>query len=188
MSKKNLLKFSAVLGTAAFGLAAASTVANADTIYTVKAGDTLSGISQKFGKDSSMVDDLAKNNNIKDINMIHVGDKLVIKDNGTIKEATKADLKNTNKNNPQPAQTSTTTSSNLSASDAAAKAWIAQHESSGSYTAQNGRYYGKYQLDLAYLGGDLSPQHQEQVADQYVASRYGSWTAAQAHWMANGWY
>ncbi|MCT3436304.1 peptidase M23, partial [Limosilactobacillus fermentum] len=25
-------------------------------------------------------------------------------------------------------------------------------------------------------------------ADQYVASRYGSWTAAQAFWESHGWY
>ncbi|MBX9078579.1 peptidase M23, partial [Enterococcus durans] len=24
--------------------------------------------------------------------------------------------------------------------------------------------------------------------DQYVTSRYGSWDAAQAFWLANGWY
>ena len=26
------------------------------------------------------------------------------------------------------------------------------------------------------------------VANEYVASRYGSWTAAKAHWEANNWY
>ncbi|MFS1066354.1 peptidase M23, partial [Enterococcus faecalis] len=26
------------------------------------------------------------------------------------------------------------------------------------------------------------------VAEQYVASRYGSWEAAKAFWEANGWY
>ena len=36
-----------------------------------------------------------------------------------------------------------------------AKEWIAQKESGGSYTAQNGRYYGRYQLDSSYLGGRL---------------------------------
>lgn len=77
---------------------------------------------------------------------------------------------------------------NTNSAEAAAKDWIVYHESRGSYTAQNGRYYGKYQLDLAYLGGDLSPAHQDEVADQYVATRYGSWTAAQQFWMANGWY
>lgn len=69
-----------------------------------------------------------------------------------------------------------------------AKEWIAQKESGGSYTAQNGRYYGRYQLDSSYLGGDYSAANQERVADQYVANRYGSWEAAQQFWMSHGWY
>ncbi|MFV5784530.1 peptidoglycan-binding protein LysM, partial [Pediococcus acidilactici] len=31
-------------------------------------------------------------------------------------------------------------------------------------------------------------ENQERVADAYVASRYGSWSAALAFWNANGWY
>ena len=38
------------------------------------------------------------------------------------------------------------TNTTLSSSEAAAKEEIAQRESSGSYTAQNGQYYGRYQL------------------------------------------
>lgn len=72
--------------------------------------------------------------------------------------------------------------------DSPAKAYIAQHESGGSYTARNGRYYGKYQLDLAYLHGDLSPQNQEKVANQYAMSRYGSWENAQKHWVQYSWW
>ena len=83
---------------------------------------------------------------------------------------------------------SETTTSGLSAEDAAAKEWIAQKESSGSYTAQNGQYYGRYQLSLSYLNGDLSAENQEKVADAYVAGRYGSWSAAKTFWLANGWY
>ena len=83
---------------------------------------------------------------------------------------------------------SATTTSGLSAEDAAAKEWIAQKESSGSYTAQNGQYYGRYQLSLSYLNGDLSAENQEKVADDYVAGRYGSWSAAKTFWLANGWY
>lgn len=45
-----------------------------------------------------------------------------------------------------------------------------------------------YQLSSSYLNGDFSPANQEKVADNYVASRYGSWTAALAFWNANGWY
>ena len=61
-------------------------------------------------------------------------------------------------------------------------------ESGGSYTAQNGRYIGRYQLTDSYLGGDYSPENQERVADSYVASRYGSWEAAWQFHLANGWY
>ncbi|WEV43321.1 SLAP domain-containing protein [Lactobacillus sp. ESL0684] len=73
-------------------------------------------------------------------------------------------------------------------SDSSAKAWIANRESGGSYSAQNGQYIGKYQLSASYLNGDYSAANQERVADNYVSSRYGSWAAAKAFWQANGWY
>ncbi|MCI7648154.1 MAG: cell surface protein [Lactobacillus johnsonii] len=90
----------------------------------------------------------------------------------------------------RPAQTQATTSytSNASGSEAAAKAWIAGRESGGSYSARNGQYIGKYQLSASYLGGDYSAENQERVADNYVKSRYGSWTGAQKFWQTNGWY
>ena len=78
--------------------------------------------------------------------------------------------------------------SSVSGNEASAKAWIAGRESGGNYSARNGQYIGKYQLSSAYLGGDYSPAHQEEVADQYVQGRNGSWTAAQQFWEANGWY
>lgn len=96
------------------------------------------------------------------------------------------------------AKAQTTTSSNNSSSsnytstatgsEASAKAWIASRESGGSYSATNGQYVGKYQLSASYLNGDYSAANQERVADNYVKSRYGSWTAAQSFWQANGWY
>lgn len=69
-----------------------------------------------------------------------------------------------------------------------AKEAVAMTESGGSYTAQNGQYYGRYQLSSSYLGGDFSPANQERVADSYVAGRYGSWDAAWAFHQAHGWY
>lgn len=78
--------------------------------------------------------------------------------------------------------------SSLSGSEEAAKAWIVARESGGNYNAQNGQYIGKYQLSSSYLNGDYSPANQDRVADQYVKNRYGSWSAAQQHWQANGWY
>ena len=96
--------------------------------------------------------------------------------------------------NTQPTTTSTNTASttnytsNVSGSEAAAKAWIAQRESGNNYNARNGQYVGKYQLSASYLNGDYSEANQEKVADNYVQQRYGSWSNAQAHWEAYGWY
>ncbi|MBU5283735.1 LysM peptidoglycan-binding domain-containing protein [Limosilactobacillus reuteri] len=197
ISKKNFAKVSATLGAVALGVSATATAANADTIYTVQSGDTLSGISYKFAKDNSMVNDLAKKNNIQDINKIYVGQKLIIKSDGEIQEynaqnAANANVANNNTQAAQPqqaqSQASQSYTSNASGSEAAAKAWIAARESGGNYGATNGQYIGKYQLSASYLNGDYSAANQERVADQYVASRYGSWQNAQAHWQANGWY
>lgn len=206
MLKKSMLTTAATLGIAAFGIAAGSTVASADTTYTVQAGDTLSSISQKFA--NSSVDKLAQDNNIQNVNLIYVGQQLLIKDNGETTQAPAqtaaqaAPVQTTQSQAPvyyaqQPAaqsnynyQASATNSytANLGGNEAAAQAWIAQRESGGSYTARNGQYIGKYQLSAAYLNGDYSAANQERVAQQYVASRYGSWTNAQAFWQQHGWY
>ena len=198
ISKKNIAKTVATLGTVALGVTAATTVANADSVYTVKSGDTLSSISQKFANDNSLVNSIAQDNHIANVNKIFVGQRLVIK--GNHGQQTTQTTNNTATQAPaQPASTTTNTnqnqgssttgySSSVSGSDAAAKAWIAARESGGNYGASNGQYIGKYQLSASYLNGDYSAANQERVADQYVASRYGSWTNAQQHWMANGWY
>ncbi len=82
----------------------------------------------------------------------------------------------------------TNPNADLSTSDAQAKEWIAQRESGGSYTATNGQYYGRYQLNRTYLNGNLSANNQEVTANKYVLNRYGSWKAAQQFWKVNGWY
>ena len=246
---KHIAKITAaVAGAVALGTIATATTANADSIYTVQSGDTLSGISYKFGHDLSFVDTLASTNQIANKDLIYVGQKLVIKDNGEVAPATQEEVAtlpsatpesasaaensaatsqaatsqvtsaasqsattqatvaatNANQAQSSAAQTATTTTqartaaatntanvnytSSVSGNDAAAKAWIAARESGGSYTAQNGQYVGKYQLSASYLNGDYSAANQERVADQYVASRYGSWSAAQAFWQSHGWY
>lgn len=189
-TKKNLVKVFTTLGVVALGVSTTAVVANADMVYTVQSDDTLSSISYKFAKDNSLINEIAKDNNLSDINQLHVGQKLLIKGNGEIAPLNDNDQNaaSQNSNEDKDAAQKTSQSANLSSSEQAAKEWIAQRESGGSYTAQNGVHYGRYQLDLAYLGGDLSPQHQEEVAQQYMQNRYGSWQAAQAHWMANGWW
>lgn len=238
---KHIAKITAaVAGAVALGTIATATTANADSIYTVQSGDTLSGISYKFGHDLSFVDTLASNNNIANKDLIYVGQKLVIKDDGEVAPATQQEVAtlpsatpenttsaasqaqsqassavatsqaqsqassatttnasaatNTTSQSAQPVASASTTTrtaaaynttsnasttsytSSVSGNDAAAKAWIAARESGGSYTAQNGQYVGKYQLSASYLNGDYSAANQERVADQYVASRYGSWS------------
>lgn len=74
------------------------------------------------------------------------------------------------------------------ASENAAKKYIALKESGNSYTAVNGLYYGKYQLTKSYLGGDLSAANQEYVANMYVASRYGTWVKAKTFWQGHGYF
>lgn len=232
LSKKVAKITAAITGAVALGTVATATTANADSIYTVQAGDTLSGISYKLGHDLTFVDTLANNNNIADKNLIYVGQQLVIKDDGEVAPATQeevatlpaanvapqADTQATTAENqaqqnqqvqsnqeapvaqqqvqtPQTqnvqqssAQASTGYNSNVAGNDAAAKAWIAARESGGSYSARNGQYIGKYQLSASYLNGDYSEANQERVADQYVANRYGSWSAAQSFWQSHGWY
>lgn len=65
---------------------------------------------------------------------------------------------------------------------------IAQAESTNNYNAVNGRYYGKYQLDISYLNGDLSPENQDRTFNNYVNERYGSMDNALAFRQTHGWY
>ncbi|MCI5812252.1 MAG: LysM domain-containing protein [Limosilactobacillus coleohominis] len=211
-NKKAIKVATAITGAVALGTVATATTANADSVYTVQSGDTLSGISYKLGHDLTFVDTLASNNNIANKNLIYVGQKLLIKDDGEVTTATAqqaATLPSANNTttstasqntqaaqNTQSSNTAATTTNNASANysssvsgnDAAAKAWIAGRESGGNYGARNGQYIGKYQLSASYLNGDYSAANQERVADNYVASRYGSWTAAQQFWQSHGWY
>lgn len=187
-------------------LAPSLTFAQETTTYTVKSGDTLSGIAEKY---NTTVEKLAEKNKIKDIHLIYVDQVLVI--DGEAPATSTTSTATAEAPVAAPAATETTTyeapaasvtvaeetvattetsasTSTVSGSEAEAKEWIAQKESGGSYTATNGRYIGRYQLTDSYLNGDYSAENQERVADAYVAGRYGSWTAAKNFWLNNGWY
>ncbi|HBO47969.1 LysM peptidoglycan-binding domain-containing protein [Pediococcus sp.] len=186
--RSKITKFSvAILSTVTLGSTILTTAANADEIYTVKSGDTLSGIEYSLNKDTNY-SKLAKANKISNVNLIYVGQKLLIKSDGEIKAATKKEVATVPATQKTASTTTTTGSSSTTSSSSSAKAWIANKESGGSYTARNGQYVGKYQLSASYLNGDYSAANQEKVANSYVSSRYGSWTAAKAFWVANGWY
>ena len=185
---KKILTTMAVAG-ATIGLGAAT--ANADTV-TVQTGDTVSGLAQKY---HTTIDEIQKENKLANVNLIYAGQQLQI-DSANQSPVTVQNLKvvasstntTTTATTNQNAAANTNYSSNMNSNDAAAKAWIAQHESSNNYNARNGQYIGKYQLSASYLYGDYSPANQERCADQYVAQRYGSWSNAKQHWLANGWY
>ncbi|WP_395531417.1 LysM peptidoglycan-binding domain-containing protein [Enterococcus faecium] len=210
-SLKTLLFGTTLAAGAAFFM---GTTAHADEAYTVQSGDTLSTISQKYVGDNSLINAIAESNSISDINLIYSGQQLTIPIEGSAQAAAEPQaavqeapvqaepvqaeqpvVQETVQTETQaapvavtqaaPAVTETTATP---ASTSSAKEWIAQKESSGSYTATNGRYIGRYQLDSSYLNGDYSAANQEKVAEQYVTSRYGSWEAAKAFWEANGWY
>ena len=180
MNKKQMMK--RIIGLSLLAGLFLPIVANADS-YTVKSGDTLSAIAKEK---NTTVDAIAKKNKISNVNLISVGQVLEIEDANTTQKTT--EQATTSKTDTTQATTTVSASDGLSAEDAAAKEWIAQKESSGSYTAQNGQYYGRYQLTITYLNGDLSPANQEKVANQYVVNRYGSWSGAKNFWLANGWY
>lgn len=186
---------------------AGAAAANADTV-TVKSGDTLSQIADENNTTVSSIQSL---NSLQNIHLIFPGQKLVINaNNGDAAVSTQQSAQTTQQASQQQTmqqasqqqttqqasqqQTSqqqtmqTTQQAVASSSEQAARDWIASRESGGSYTAQNGNYYGKYQLSSAYLGGDYSAENQERVADSYVLNRYGSWANAKSHWLQNGWY
>ena len=180
MNKKKFVK--RVIGLSLLSGMFIPVLASAES-YTVKSGDTLSAIAKEK---NTTVDAIAKKNKISNVNLITVGQVLEIEDEKATTNTTEQAA--TSKANTTQATTTVSASDGLSAEDAAAKEWIAQKESIGNYTAQNGQYYGRYQLTITYLNGDLSPENQEKVANQYVINRYGSWSAAKNFWLANGWY
>ncbi len=190
---------------------AGAAAANADTV-TVKSGDTLSQIADENNTTVSSIQSL---NSLKNIHLIFPGQKLVINANNgdaavstqqsaqttqqasqqqTTQQASQqqttqqASQQQTTQQASQQQTMQTTQQAVASSSEQAARDWIASRESGGSYTAQNGNYYGKYQLSIAYLGGDYSAENQERVANSYVLNRYGSWANAKSHWLQNGWY
>ena len=174
-------------------LAPSLAFAQETTTYTVKSGDTLSGIAEKY---NTTVEKLAEKNKIKDIHLIYVDQVLVIDGEAPATSAATAEAPVASEATTYEAPAASVTvaeetsasTSTVSGSEAEAKEWIAQKESGGSYTATNGRYIGRYQLTDSYLNGDYSAENQERVADAYVAGRYGSWAAAKNFWLNNGWY
>ncbi|XID85454.1 LysM peptidoglycan-binding domain-containing protein [Pediococcus pentosaceus] len=139
----------ALLSGAAIGATMITTggSANADEIYTVKSGDTLSEISYAFNLNGDY-NSIAKANNIKNVDVINVGQKLVITNGGDIKKATKSEVKslpevakNTNAANAATTSTTnnTTTTNNAASTQTTAKSsYVAPAQSSTTTSSSNG--------------------------------------------------
>ena len=202
-TKKIKTTFAGLAALLAF-FAPALASAQESVTYTVKPGDTLSEIAEKY---NTTVEKLAEKNKIENIHLIFVDQVLVIEGTApstatataaasattyeapaATEETAEETTETTTYEAPAApvAESNTAVASTVSGSEAEAKEWIAQKESGGSYTATNGRYIGRYQLTDSYLNGDYSAENQERVADAYVAGRYGSWTAAKNFWLNNG--
>lgn len=199
---KNFKKLLVTLGVFG-GLALAGTAANADTVYTVQSGDTLSEISQKF---NTTVETLAQKNNINNVDVISVGQQLDIPDgntqgtvsksiveqpiqNETVQSQQQNNVKQETNVQPTVVQQQSQTNQTQSGSNLGSAAeQIAQAESGGDYNARNGQYIGKYQLSASYLNGDYSPANQDRVFQQYCNQRYGSVENALAFRQSHGWY
>ena len=186
------LVLGAITGLSILGV---STVASADTSYTVKQGDTLWGISQSY---NTPLTDLLSENGLSESSIIYPGDTIKLSDSGYTyvapKKAEAPTTENTQVNNSSTQYASNANTNNVakqssySGDASSAKAWIANKESGGSYSAQNGQYVGKFQLSASYLNGDYSAANQERVADKYVSQRYGSWEAAKEFWLSHNYY
>lgn len=172
----------------AFALGALSLTgkASADTTYTVQSGDTLNAIAKQYG---TTANEIGTKNSIKNINLIYVGDVIVIPNSvgDTVqKDDVKVSTEPVNVTPSAPVQNQTTTSN----SDAL-NALIAR-ESGGNVNATNGQYYGIGQLSpqaRAMYGGNSSDYNDQLNAMKaYISARYGTAENAWAHSQATGWY
>lgn len=206
----NKLLKKVVLTTASFvGLMGVGTLAANASTYTVKSGDSLWEIANDNGTtiNSILTDNSNKLSSINSV--IYPGEQLELN-----RVATQVSTNNSSYNAPQAtykpatnnytssneqantasntgnnsyASSSDTNSSGDSAHSSAANS-IAQAESGGSYTAENGQYVGRYQLDKSYLHGDYSPANQDRVFVKYCNQRYGSVNNALSFRESHGWY
>ncbi|MCM0599837.1 aggregation-promoting factor [Periweissella fabalis] len=171
--------------------AAALATTDVPQIATIHWGDTLSALAATY---HTTVAQLATINHISNPDMIYAGNQLIIPKTTTDETVSLHNQAQAPMQSVKPVSTNSGNTSNtsivptLNPAEHAARDYIVTHESHGSYTARNGKYIGKYQLDQSYLNGDFSPANQERVAQTYVTQRYGSWTNAMTHWQTHHWY
>ena len=183
------------------------------TSYTVKYGDTLGVIGKASGLS---VNELASINDIDNVDFILPGNKIsfesddlgnidsvsitneqeeVLVEEAVTEESVSEEpsmsepvAEEISYSTPEYVAEETYVPQTSTSAEQEAKEWIAQRESGGSYTAVNGQYYGRYQLNPSLVRHGASPAEQEVAVQKYVNERYGSFVQAKAHWQAKGWY
>ena len=160
---------------------------------------------------ATTVNKIAEKNNIKNVNLIIVGETLDLDVSGvsgtstqvattesastTASQAVQATVTPTTTTTSQasttPAQSTTQASTSTASNSDALNALIAR-ESGGNTSATNGQYYGIGQLSpqaRAIYGGNSSDYNDQLNAMKaYIAARYGTAENAYAHSNATGWY
>lgn len=191
--KKSVLSGAVLLGGLLF-----TNVASADTNYTIKSGDTLNAISERFGTDA---DTLAKLNNVENKNLIYAGETLKISIDGdsapvvtpvqpTTPQAPVAPAPAPVAPKAQP--TAPVAPATPKVSNSAALDALIARESGGNVNARNGQYFGIGQLSpqarARYGGNSTDYNDQLNAMKAYIAERYGTAENAWAHSQATGWY
>lgn len=182
MKKHKKVVYLGVLGLS-LGLFGITLGANADTV-TVKSGDTVSEIANQY---HTSINSIVSLNKLTNPNLIHVGDKLVVNTNQT-SQSSVAGVTSIKDSTNYTNSTSKVADEAHTASYGTYEQKIIQHESRGEANAENGSYYGLYQLDKSYLHGDYSVANQQKVFTQYVQQRYGNIQNAWNHEQQYGWY
>lgn len=184
-SKKSL-----ILGTLAFGgaLAFGITSASADT-YTVKSGDTLNQIAQKYSTTSEKI---ASDNNIENINLIYVDDTLKINEDlpststATSQEVVSQKVEPVTQPITQPETSNGSVHDQFIAAGGTEAMWtnVVLPESGGNpdITSPNG-YHGLGQTKQSWGHGSVESQTAGMLA--YANSRYGSVSNAITYRIAN---
>lgn len=197
-----MFKFKKMLVTlGAFGgLLLAGASASANSIYTVKQGDTLSEIALNNG--TTIQDILNLNKSITNPNVISVGEQITLPSGQPVQQeqqttqvaqtqqvAQQSTQQVQQQANTQVSQTQTqsqaTTSNVPVSSDNSNKALRRQIESGGNYNTNNGNgYVGAYQFLPSTISSiesatgmkwSMDPATQDAFADYYANQRYGGW-------------
>ncbi|GBD61949.1 putative uncharacterized protein [Tetragenococcus halophilus subsp. halophilus] len=196
--KKLLLGTALTAGTV---FAVGTTSANADEIHTIQQDDTLGKISKQYVGDKSLIDSIVEANDIKDKNMIYVGEELTIPTDGNGEQAPAPAQEAPVQEQQAPAQAEQPAAEEASSSNGGStkdqflaaggteEMWstIVMPESGGNPNAVNPLgYQGLGQTKESWGTGSVEEQTKGMI--EYGTSRYGSMAEAMSFRAQNNWW